>query len=411
MVFHVLAFEGCDAYARAGGIASRVSGLVEALATLGFEAHLWFVGDPDLPGDEQRGSLHLHRWCQWISRYHPGGVYDGEEGKRSDYAASLPPHLMALLAPALRAGDTAVILAEEWHTVDAVLHLDWLLRQAGVRQRARLFWNANNTFGFDRIDWRRLSAAARITTVSRYMKHLMRPLGVDPVVIPNGLPFDAFERPDRQAVITLRRRFERRPVLAKVARWDPDKHWLLAIDIVGELKRDGQRPLLVARGGVETHGHEVMARAAAVGLRVVERAIRAPGACGLLAALEHADGADVVSLRDPVDAEARRILFRSVSTVLANSSHEPFGLVGLEAMAVGGLACTGCSGEDYAVPGRNALVMQTATPREFVHFFHRLRANPAEEAALRHAGRQTARQFAWPEVVKRNLLPAIDIGG
>jgi glycosyltransferase involved in cell wall biosynthesis len=154
-----------------------------------------------------------------------------------------------------------------------------------------------------------------------------------------------------------------------------------------------------------------MAHAAAVGLRVVERAIRAPGARGLLAALEHAGGADVVSLRDPVDAEARRILFRCASTVLANSSHEPFGLVGLEAMAVGGLACTGCSGEDYAVLGRNALVMQTATPREFVHFSHRLRANPAEEAALRHAGRETARHFAWPEVVQRNLLPAIDIGG
>ena len=32
-------------------------------------------------------------------------------------------------------------------------------------------------------------------------------------------------------------------------------------------------------------------------------------------------------------------------------------------MAVAGVACTGCSGEDYAVPGYNALVLETNDPR------------------------------------------------
>jgi glycosyltransferase involved in cell wall biosynthesis len=373
MRFHILSFEGCDAYAQAGGIASRVSGLAETLAALGLETHLWFIGDPDLPGEEQRAGLHLHRWCQWISRHHPGGVYDGEEGKRRDYVNSLPPVLAARLVPELR-DDTAVVLAEEWHTADAVLHLDWLLREAGVRDRARLFWNANNTFGFDRIDWRRLAGAARITTVSRYMKHLMWHHGVDPLVIPNGLPADAFEPPPRDALGELRQRAGGRPLLAKMARWDPDKRWLLAVDIVGELKREGLRPLLVARGGVEDHGHEVMERAAAAGLRVVERNTEEPGPRGLLAVLERTGDADVISLRNPVDGSARRLLFRAASAVLANSGREPFGLVGLEAMAVGGIACTGCSGEDYAF-GRNALVMQTATARELVNLFHRMRAH------------------------------------
>src|SRR5436309_201701 len=39
--FHVLAFEGPDAYARAGGIASRITGLSETLADAGFGTHLW----------------------------------------------------------------------------------------------------------------------------------------------------------------------------------------------------------------------------------------------------------------------------------------------------------------------------------------------------------------------------------
>ena len=99
MQFHILSLEGPDIYSQAGGIASRVSGLSSALGKEGYETHLWFVGDPSLEGHETRGNLHLHRWCQWISRYHPQGVYAGEEGKLSDYAASLPPFLSAFSRP------------------------------------------------------------------------------------------------------------------------------------------------------------------------------------------------------------------------------------------------------------------------------------------------------------------------
>ena len=36
-------------------------------------------------------------------------------------------------------------------------------------------------------------------------------------------------------------------------------------------------------------------------------------------------------------------------------------------MAAGGVACTGCTGEAYVVPGQNALVLETADPWEFVN--------------------------------------------
>jgi glycosyltransferase involved in cell wall biosynthesis len=409
MQFHLLSFEGPDAYAQAGGIASRINGLSRALAEAGHETHLWFVGDPGLPGHESCGQLKLHRWCQWISRYHPGGVYDGEEGKRADYSQSLPPFLAnEVLLPHLReTGGHAVILAEEWQTVDAVLHLDWLLRQVGVRHQTAMLWNANNTFCFDRIDWSRLSRAAEITTVSRYMKHLMHGLGVDPLVIPNGISADALVPPERAAVTEFRYRLRNRMVLVKVARWDPDKRWLLAIETVGELKRQGWRPLLIARGGVEAHGYEVLGAAAASGLRVVERSATESGVRGVLNALQDVGGADVVSLRTPLDSESCRVLFRGAAAVLANSGHEPFGLVGLEAMAAGGIACTGCSGEDYVIPGHNALVLQTNDPREFLDIFDGLRSNPAHERAIRRAGRLTARRFSWPDIARRNLLPRL----
>jgi glycosyltransferase involved in cell wall biosynthesis len=409
--FHVLSFEGPDGYSRAGGIASRIDGLAQALAGLGFETHLWFVGDPALPGHESHGALHLHRWCQWISRYHPAGVYDGEEGKRSDFAGSLPPYLVSqILGPHLARDRHAVVLAEEWQTADAVLHLDWLLRKAGLREGTSILWNANNVFGFERIDWRRLAEASVITTVSRYMKHSMHSLGVDPIVIPNGLSADAFLPPDRAGVAELLRRLRGRTVIAKVARFDPDKRWLGALEIVDALKRQGHRPLLIARGGAEAHGHEVLASARGLGLRVVDRnGPETRGVPGLLGRLSDLDQVDMVNLKAPVDPESRRVLFRAADAVLANSSHEPFGLVGLETMAAGGIACTGISGEDYAVPGRNALVLQTPDPREFVGLFERLKAHPAEAESIRRNGRKTAKHYAWPEIIERLFLPRLDL--
>ncbi len=384
--------------------------MTNALAELGYESHLWFVGDPDAPGHEQRGRLHLHRWAQWISRYHPGGVYDGELGKHSEFARTVPPHLLReWLLPRLSSGGRAVILAEEWHTVDAVLHLHWLLERQRLRDRVSILWNANNVFGFESIDWKRLSKAARITTVSRYMRQIMQPLGVDATVIPNGLPGNAFDPPDRAACSQFRRWFRERTVLVKMARFDPDKRWLAAVRSVALMKRAGWWPLLVARAGIEAHGAEVEAAVRAHGLRQVDRRLRNAGARGLLEALCDVDGADVVSLQSYVDPEARALLFRGAAAVLANSGREPFGLVGLEAMAAGGIACTGCTGEDYAVAGHNALVLETEDPAEFLGLYSPLRVRPERARAMRRAGRATARRFAWPEVVDRVLLPRLGL--
>lgn len=410
MQFHILSFEGPDLYARAGGLATRVEGLAEVLAGLGFETHLWFVGDPALPGVEQRGNLYLHRWCQWVSRYHPDGVYAGEAEKVGDYSASLPPFLFReVMEPHLRAGGRAVVLAEEWQTVESVLKLHALLEGAGLRRQGTLLWNANNVFGFERIPWAGLARAATITTVSRYMKHCMQEWGVQALVIPNGLPPDAFDVPERGVVAAMRQRLRDRTVLSKMARFDPDKRWIESIEIVAELKRQGWRPLLVARGGLESHGEEVRRAAERRGLRMALRHSAAPGGAGLLGALSGLGQVDIVELCSHVDPGARRVLFRSADAVLANSRHEPFGLVGLETMAAGGVACTGCSGEDYALPGQNALVLETGDPREFLGLFRRLLETPGESRSLRRAGQSTARRYAWCEVVQRVLLPRVEL--
>src|SRR5690606_10308548 len=219
--------------------------------------------------------------------------------------------------------------------------------------------------GFDRIDWRRLTSAAVGTTVSRYMRYEMAPLGVEALVVPNGLPGDAFEPVPGAACAVRRRRFRDHTVLFKMARWDPDKRWLGAVEIVAAMKQIGWRPLLIARGGAEAHGRDVIQAIAAHGLRRIDRMWRTPGVDGMLDALRGVPPeVDVVNLKSHVDADARRLLFRSSDAVLANSGREPFGLVGLETMAAGGLACPGCTGAYPARPGPRPPVPGAGGPAE-----------------------------------------------
>jgi glycosyltransferase involved in cell wall biosynthesis len=275
------------------------------------------------------------------------------------------------------------------------------------RNRIKIFWNANNTFGFDRVEWNRLAKASVITAVCRYMRYRMWSLGVDPLVIPNGLPDDALRLPEKTAVYAFRRRFRDRVVLGKVARWDPDKRWLLAIETIFELQRPNKKPLLIARRGIEAHRNEVLTKTVAAGLRVVERDNGTGGVLGLLDSLRGLDNVDIVSLRSPLDPAACRVLYRGCDAILANSRHEPFGLVGLETMAVGGLACTGATGEDYAVPGWNALVLQTTDPKEFIDNCQHLQSHPDELRAIRRHFRATASQLTWKSVIRKSLLPRL----
>ncbi len=405
MIYHLLCFEGPDDYARAGGAAARVTGLARCLAR-NAETHLWFVGDPRLPGEESSGHLHLHRWCQWLSEHHPTGVYDGEAAKIDDYTASLPHAVLAHV----RDGGASTVIAEDWHAVHALLHLHDRLHRADLASQAELVWNASSTVGFSRVDWAAVAAVATITTVSRYMRNLILQKGVEAFVVPSGLDAAALTPVDPTWRARVAAALPERTLLAKVARWVREKRWTLAVDTVAALKSRGYRPLLAARGGIEPHREEVLAHARRRGLVTVEAVLAEPGPDGLLRALVEGREADVVLLDGDFGSDALRALFHGADAVLANSSHEPVGMVGLETMAAGGVACTGCTGEDYAVPGQNALVLQTSDPEEFVHLFAELRNRPGGDAGLRAAARATAERYRWEAVLETALWPRLRLG-
>lgn len=400
-VFVLISFEGPDPWSQAGGLGVRVTGLADALAATGNDVHVFFIGDPSLPGEERRGNITLHRWSQWLSRHFVAGVYDGEEQKLRDLTASLPAYVCdRVLMPAIADGRVPILLLEEWQTAECAMLIAEQLIARGVRDRAIITWNANNSYSFDRIDWPRLAGSSTITTVSRYMRSLIRARGIDALVVPNGIPDRLTEPVSRSEVQEVRAPFGDVPFFFKMARWGDDKGWIQALDAVRLLRERGDRTVLVARtGGPNGSGAPLDGVAYARGLRVVQVESDAQLAA---AAAEAAGGdADVLSLRFGVNEALARRIYAAADGTLANSVSEPFGLVGLEAMAAGGVLYTGGTGEDYAISGRNAVVLETLHPGEIADRAQELRQSPDEARRLRRAARLSARHFSWMRAAHR----------
>lgn len=410
--FVILCFEGPDQpYSMAGGLGVRVSELSQALAGLGFMTHLIFIGDPSFPGREELegGRLILHRWGQWISEYYPAGVYQGEEPKLSNFNDTVPLFVAdTIVRPAVVQGKVVAVLGEEWHTAEAICRLSDLLHVQGLRQRALLLWNANNLFSFHRLNWGRLSYVSAITTVSKYMKHVMWSLGVNPLVIPNGIPERFLLPPSEAKVAALQRAAGGSPLLFKIGRFDPDKRWVMAIEAAARLKERGMPVKLIMRGGIEPHGGEVMAHAYWRGL--VIRDVHAGSGdvdAALSAVAAAAEEGDVLNLKLFISDDLKRVCYSAADAVLANSGHEPFGIVGLEVMGAGGVAVLGATGEDYAISFHNCLVTETADPEEILGYLIHLRSHPQSVQQIRREARRTAALFTWPEVIE-NLLGKLE---
>jgi glycosyltransferase involved in cell wall biosynthesis len=405
-VFVSLCFEGPDVYSAAGGLGTRVTEFTESLAGQGYETHLIFVGDPNKPSNEIRvnGKLHLKRWGQWISKYYPSGVYDGEEHKLYDYNESVPQHVYAeIAAPAISEGKMVVVIGEDWHTAEAICRTSDLLHWHNLRHRCVLMWNCNSLMSLYRINWGRLNYCSTITTVSRYMKHRLWEYSVNPLAIPNGIPSRHLDTIDPGQIAELRAIMQHgnpdQFFLFKIGRFDPDKRWLMAVEAVARLKHSNHPVAMAIRGGIEPHGGEVLARARDLGLRVKNVEAERPTLDECLQLMRDAGEADIYNLRFFVPTEFVRICYAAADATLANSGHEPFGLVGLEVMAAGGVAFTGSTGEDYAVSFENAVALETDDPEEIVGYLLHMQQHPEEREKICVAGKRTAAEFTWEEVL------------
>lgn len=185
--FVLVSFEGPDLYATRGGLSERVLSLASRTVSEGFETHLFFFGAPHLPGLERvlGTRLTLHRWGQWLSAGCPGGVYEGEDAKRRELAASLPPFLVdTLIGPGASAGFRPTIIAEEWQTADFVCALAARLSEAGLRSRVRLIWRTGSLHGADAVEWETLRDSAEIGATDARIQEALGERGIDARLFP-----------------------------------------------------------------------------------------------------------------------------------------------------------------------------------------------------------------------------------
>lgn len=408
--FVLLSFEGPDRYSQAGGLGTRVTELARALAQAGYTTHLIFIGDPNLPSVEtiENGRLHLYRWCQWISHAHPTGAYEAEWDKLLDYANSVPWFVTdRIVRPAAEQGRMTVVMAEEWHTAETLARLSDSLHFNGLRQQCVLLWNANNEFGFGHIDLPRLGYIATITTVSRFMKHRLWDWGLNPLVLPNGIPRRLLDKVPQRPVTKLRKGMAADFLLLKMGRFDPDKRWFQAIEAAAQLKHAGYRVRFLARGGLEPHGADVLRRAGELGLVVQDVYSDNSNLDGAIDTILAAGSADVLNLCQFVPEPLQRVFYCAADAVLCNSGYEPFGLVGLEAMACGAVVVTGTTGEDYAVQLHNALSVETDDPAELASYLHLVHDRPEVIKQIKRHARQTAALFTWNSAI-RDLVSKVE---
>jgi len=410
LAFALISMEGPDQYSQAGGLGVRVTQLSRALAATGAPTRLYFVGDPQLPANEVREEVEFVRIGQEVSREVPGGVYQGERLKVSYLAARFPLQLVdEWVLPQIQAGRLPVLLFEEWQTANWAQSTFELLSERELGNRCLVLWNANNQFGFERMDWVGLERAAGITTISRHMRLLVGGFGVDPIVIPNGIPEEYLVPVDEAAVSTLREAAGPCPVLLKVGRFHRDKRWVQAVRALSELRAAAVPVRMLVRGSNEHYRQDVMAAARDLGLRVAQwdEAVNEVG--DLARALRATPDVDLLELTRFLPEQLLPVLYASSLAVLANSGFEPFGLVGLETMAAGGVAVVGATGEDYARHLHNSLVIETDSPHELAQVIYRVASDSAVSEEIRRQAREMAATYSWPLVVEGDLLPRLPL--
>jgi len=268
-MFVVLCFEGPDSYSMAGGLGDKITHLTSTMAGLGFIVHHFFIGDPGLDGTELRkdGRLILHRWCQWISERHRGGVYDGEQWKIDDYTESASLFaVQEVIHPAISAWKMVVVLGEEWQTVGAMCCIHDLLHIYHLRDKAIMFWNTNEIYGFEQIDWDFLSRATTITVASEYMKQIMLKKGVNPIVLLNGIPEVLLEPVNDAAVSQIKEALGAETIFTKVDRWRQDNGWKPTVNAIHNLNRVGDSAKLLAHIGMESDRKKVAHEAKSLGM-------------------------------------------------------------------------------------------------------------------------------------------------
>jgi glycogen(starch) synthase len=374
-----------------GGLARHVAKLSEGLARDGAEVHVLSRGPRELPADEDRAGVHVHRvpeaaaprdldaFVTWVERMNADMLAAGQLLGRRVKPDVVHGHDW-LVAPAAAglADRLGVPFVATIHATEHGRHNGWVDKHPQSYIHGIESWMAGR--------------ADALIACSQYMReHVSDVFGLPEdrvTVIPNGIDPEDLRPAPAAALTELRARFAapHERLILLVGRLVHEKGFQLALDALpGLIRRLGDVRFLVAGSG--PHEAELKAQARRLGLE--------------------AHGSFAGWIGDDV----LHSLYAIADLCVVPSLYEPFGLVALEAMASGCpciVANTG--GLREVVPNDDVgLRFRSRDPRSLARMAERVLTDDALRARLIAESAEHVLAFDWADVARRTAALYDDV--
>ena len=222
-------------------------------------------------------------------------------------------------------------------------------------------------------------------------RHMIRHYDVDPsdiAVIPCGVDVERFHPQDKRCARVALSLPEAAPILLFVGRLQPSKGIDTLLRAAAEIRRD--RPdvcVLIVGGGLDERDGQETAE--------LNRLQRLGGELGL----------KNVRYIKAQPQETLAQYYAAADVFVMPSHYESFGMVVLEAMACGTpVVGSAVGGLSYTIDdGDSGLLVPPGDWRAFARATSRVLASSRLQVAMRQAGPERARVFAWPHIVEKNM--------
>ena len=369
-----------------GGLGRHVRKLSEGLAVEGVEVHVLTRGGGQLPLQEYRRGVSIHRVAE------PPFPKDVEAFVR--WVSAMNQDMAALGAELSDRFDFDLVHSHDWLVADAAERvaraggLPWLVTIHATEYGRHQGWVQNHPQSHIHATEQQMAQRAdRLITCSDYMAgHVGRIFDVPSeriTAIPNGIdPADLIAAPGPE-LVSLRARFAAPDELLVllVGRLVFEKGFHLALEALAPIaQRQGRMRFIVA--GTGTAEAELKAQAQELGLSEYGSFIGWAG------------------------DDLLHSLYRVADLCIVPSIYEPFGLVALEAMASGCLcvvADTGGLREVVPAGGTVGLRFPSRDADALRTIVEQVLTDDLERGKLVAEAREHVLQFDWSEVAQRTL--------
>lgn len=361
-----------------GGLGRHVDALSRAQARAGHEVTVVTQAVAGAPSEELRE-------CVRVLRAEPDGGFPDDLRRMLSWVTSLEARLRALAASVTTGQGVDVVHAHDWmvaraaatvtsdrraayvatvHATEAGRHQGWL--PGTISQEVHIIeqWLADEA---DQIIVCSHAMAAEVTAAHKVAEQRV-------TVIPNGIDLAQYQRPAMIPDELL----PGEPRILFVGRIEWEKGVFTALDAFAAIAAD----LPHARLRIVGTGTQVEA---------VNHAI------------ERANLVDRIEVLGHVDHERLLQVYASSDLILAPSSYEPFGLVALEAAALGVPLIAGRTGglAEFVEPGRTGSLVPPADPAALADAIRGVLADPRAAALMATAAGAKLSAYDWSQVAAR----------